>query len=73
MYRNCKYIDCDVKPCYKESVETGIEEFNSKVKESSDAVKEKEKKYSVGTVKGFIAPRLRKQIKRLKKNINSGA
>ena len=49
--------DCDVKPCYKESVETGIEEFNSKVKESSDAVKEKEKKYSVGTVKGFIAPR----------------
>ena len=28
-----------------------------KVKESSDAVKEKEKKYSVGTVKGFIAPR----------------
>ena len=49
--------DCDVKPCYKESAETGIEEFNSKVKESSDAVKEKEKKYSVGTVKGFIAPR----------------
>lgn len=45
-----------MKPCYKESVETGIEEFNSKVKESSDAVKEKEKKYSVGTVKGFIAP-----------------
>ena len=28
-----------------------------KVKESSDAVKEKGKKYSVGTVKGFIAPR----------------
>lgn len=49
--------DCDVKPCYQESAETGIEEFNSKVKESSDAVKEKEKKYSVGTVKGFIAPR----------------
>ena len=48
--------DCDVKPCYKESAETGIEEFNSKVKESSDVVKEKEKKYSVGTVKGFIAP-----------------
>lgn len=49
--------DCDVKPCYKESAETGIEEFNSKVKESLDAVKEKEKKYSFGTVKGFIAPR----------------
>ena len=28
-----------------------------KVKESSDAGKEKGKKYSVGTVKGFIAPR----------------
>ena len=44
-------------PCYKESAETGIEDFNSKVKESSDAVKEKEKKYFVGTVKGFIASR----------------
>ena len=49
--------DCDVKPCYEESAETGVEEFNSKELESLDVVKEKEKKYSVGTVKGFIAPR----------------
>ena len=49
--------DCDVKPFYKKSADTGIEEFISKEQESLDEVKAKEKKYSVGTVKGFIAPR----------------
>ncbi len=49
--------DCDVRPCYKESEDAGIKKFNSREQESLDAVKEKEIKYSVGTVKGFIAPR----------------
>ncbi len=49
--------DCDVRPCYKDSEDAGIKKFNSREQESLDAVKEKEIKYSVGTVKGFIAPR----------------
>ncbi|MDE7176477.1 MAG: AAA family ATPase [Lachnospiraceae bacterium] len=49
--------DCDVKPNYNDSVETGIEEFDFREQESLEAVKEKENRYSVGTVKGFIAPR----------------
>lgn len=45
--------DCDVKPCYKEKTS----EFDAKEDESIKAVEEKEKKYSIGTVKGFVSPR----------------
>ena len=45
--------DCDIKPEYFKS----SEEIDSKIKESEFAQKEKNEKYSDGSVKGFISPR----------------
>lgn len=45
--------DCDIRPEYKE--EDGS--FNTKLGETEEQIKHKEQYYSVGTIKGFIAPR----------------
>lgn len=44
--------DCDIKPNYTES-----EEIDSRINESEIAQKEKNEKYSDGSVKGFTSPR----------------
>ena len=46
--------DCDVKPY---DVIGGAKTFNPKDKETSESIAKKEEKYSLGSIKAFIAPR----------------
>lgn len=47
--------DCDIKPELKD--EGGKRLFDERIEESQEAVTKKEKKYTMGSVKGFITPR----------------
>lgn len=50
--------DCDIRPYDKIKNEEGtVKKFNPKIEESKQEVEKKEKKYSLGSIQGFIAPR----------------
>lgn len=49
--------DCDIKPMYNTNPATHNKEFNEKVDESVQAQKEKNRKYTIGSVHGFASPR----------------
>lgn len=49
--------DCDVKPCYNSSPETGKCIFNEKEVESKQAEREKNTNFTFGSVRGFASPR----------------
>lgn len=48
--------DCDVSPLYV-GIETGEQQFNERISESAQAVAAKKKKYSFGSIQGFVSPR----------------
>lgn len=49
--------DCDVKPSYDVDPKTKEQKFNEKTAESAQSEKEKNEKYTSGSVHGFTSPR----------------
>lgn len=50
--------DCDIRPCFAEETCNGasMQSFNYRANESAEAVAAKKKKYSIGSIQGFVSP-----------------